>query len=82
MLINKKGKIIETKKDDNSFNGKSAQDWSLKIVREDNTPGLYIYYSSPISGKEGYDDWFEDQDILEKNLEYKIKEYGWKIQWE
>lgn len=82
MPIIKTGTVIDANPSDRSFNGRSGKGWMLQVAKEEDMPGFYIYYSSPLFPGEGYDDWFEDEVVLERNIEHKINSMGWKIQWD
>lgn len=81
MSVLRVGTIIDAAPNDQSFDGRSGKGWVLKVVKEENVSGFYIYYSSPIFPNEGYDDWFEDEVVLEEGIRCRIERNGWKIKW-
>jgi len=69
VLVGKWGKIIA---------GKQAG-WYV-LVEDDtdgSTGGFYVFISPVTSGKNGFDDWFEKLDGVQRQFQFN----GWEIQW-
>lgn len=43
--------------------------WNITIIEDiDETGGYYVLYWHPVDSSKGFDDWYEDCEVMKKNI--------------